>query len=121
VIEHIVRYPFWLQAWIAWMGVVNLAAVFFLRHVQARWALAGFLAAAMFMEALVALNGFNRLLGLAHIVFWTPVVVYLWRQRPHLEPGSALRVWVTVLVGTNATSLAIDYIDVIRYVLGDRG
>ncbi len=121
MMEHILRYPLWLQAWIAWMGIVNAAAIVFLRHVQARWALAAFLGAALFMETLYRLNGFNRLLGLAHVVFWTPAVVYLVRQRPRLEPGSALRVWVTILLVTNISSLVVDYTDVVRYLLGDRG
>lgn len=37
MMEHILRSPLWLQAWVAWMGLVNSAAVVFLRHVQARW------------------------------------------------------------------------------------
>lgn len=121
MMEHILRYPLWLQAWIAWMGLVNSAAVVFLRHVQARWALAAFVGAALLMQTLYTLNGFNRLLGLGHVVFWTPLVVYLARQRPRLEPGSAVRVWVTILLVTNVTSLVVDYIDVIRYLLGERG
>lgn len=121
MIEPILRYPFWLQGWIAWMGMVNLGAIVFLRHVQARWALAAFGSAAILMSILFEVNGFNRLLGLAHVVFWTPLVIYLLRQRPGLEPGSPFRVWVTVLIATNSLSLVIDYCDVIRYLLGDRG
>ncbi|MFN8544495.1 MAG: hypothetical protein U0807_09830 [Candidatus Binatia bacterium] len=120
MLEHILRYPLWLQAWIAWLGLVNLAAILFLRQVQARWALAAFGGAAIFMSVLLTLNGFNRLLGLAHVVFWTPLVIYLVRQRPRLEPGSAFSTWVTVLLATNSLSLVIDYVDVIRYVLGGR-
>lgn len=121
MMDHILGYPLWLQAWIAWMGLVNLTAIVFLRHVQARWALAAFGSAAIFMEILFRLNGFNRLLGLAHVVFWTPLVVYLVRERPRLEWGSAFSKWVTVLLATNLLSLVIDYSDVIRYVVGDRG
>lgn len=121
MLEHILRYPAWLQAWIVWLGLVNTAAVFFLRHVQARWALAAFGGAAMMMSTLLELNGFNRLLGLAHVVFWTPLVVYLVRQRPHLGPDARFRAWVTTLLATNITSLAVDYCDVARYLLGDRG
>jgi hypothetical protein len=103
------------------MGLVNSAAVIFLRHVPARWALAAFVGAALFMQTLYALNGFNRLLGLAHVVFWTPLVVYLARQRPRLEAGSSVSSWVTILLVTNVVSLVVDYIDVVRHLLGDRG
>jgi len=121
MMEHILHYPLWLQAWIAWMGLVNSAAVIFFRHVQARWALAAFVGAALLMHALYVLNGFNRLLGLGHVVFWTPLVAYLVRQRPRLEVGSPVRAWVTILLVTNLTSLVVDYTDVVRYLLGDRG
>ncbi|HWP67003.1 MAG TPA: hypothetical protein VNO26_13975 [Candidatus Limnocylindria bacterium] len=113
-------YPAWLQLWIAWMGLVNLASVGFLRHVQARWVLGAFLAAGALMNLLYATNGFNRLLGLGHVVFWTPLVVYLWRQRPELQPGP-LRAWLSAVLATNTTSLLVDYADVARYLLGDRG
>lgn len=120
MIEYILGYPLWLQVWIAWMGLVNFGAIVFLRRVQARWALAAFASAALFMEVLFRVNGFNRLLGLAHVVFWTPLVVYLLRERPRLEPGSAFTRWVTILLATNALSLVVDYCDVVRYLMGDR-
>ena len=120
MLEHILRYPLWLQAWIAWMGLVNFTAVLFLRRVEARWALAAFAGAGIFMSILVELNGFNRLLGLGHVVFWTPLVVYLARRRWHLERDGTFSRWVTVLLATNTLSLVVDYVDVIRYLLGDR-
>jgi len=118
--EQMLTFPIWVQAWIGWMMVVNLAAVLFLGRVQARWVLAAFAGAAVLMEILFAVNGFNRLLGLGHVVFWTPLVVYLARQRPRLEPGSAFRAWITVVLATNSLSLLVDYVDVIRWALGDR-
>ncbi len=120
MLEHILAYPLWLQAWLAWMSLVNGASILFLRHVEARWTLAAILAAAMLMQLLYAINGFNRLLGLAHVVFWTPLVVYLVRQWPRLKPSPALRAWVAAVIATNSLSLVIDYLDVIRYLLGDR-
>ena len=64
--------------------------------------------------------GYVRLLGLGHIVFWTPLAIYLWRQQTRKDlPG--LPVWIirAVLV-VIAISLAFDYADVVRYVLGER-
>jgi hypothetical protein len=121
MIDHMLAYPPWLQAWIAWLGLVNGASVLFLRHVQARWVLAAFAAAVILMATLYELNGFNRLVGLGHVVFWTPLVVYLALQRPKLEARSAFGAWVAIVIATNSGSLVIDYLDVVRYVLGDRG
>jgi len=113
------EYPVWLQVWIMWLGVANFGSVFFLRHIQARWTLAAFLGAATVMSGLYALNGFNRLLGLGHVVFWTPLLLYLFRQRAELAPGR-LRSWVSTVILTNGVSLIVDYADVVRYLLGDR-
>ncbi len=32
-----------------------------------------------------------------------------------------MRVWVTMVLVMNATSLVVDYADVVHYLLGDRG
>ncbi len=119
MLEHMLRYPVWLQLWIAWLGVANLSSILFLRRIQARWVLAAFLGAGTLMSILFALNGFNRLLGLAHVLFWTPLLVYLWRERAAL-PRDAFRAWITMVIATNLTSLVVDYTDVVRYLLGDR-
>lgn len=119
MLEHMLNYPGWLQVWIAWLGVANLSSVLFLRGVQARWVLVAFLGAGTLMSILFAVNGFNRLLGLAHIVFWTPLLIYLWRERTSLPPDG-FRAWITMVIATNATSLVVDYTDVVRYLLGDR-
>lgn len=119
MLDHMLRYPVWLQVWIAWLGIVNLSSVLFLRRAQARWVLAAFLGAGTVMSILFALNGFNRLLGLGHVLFWTPLLIFLWRERQSL-PHDAYRMWITTLIATNLTSLVIDYTDVLRYLLGNR-
>ncbi|NOD62518.1 MULTISPECIES: hypothetical protein [unclassified Ruegeria] len=64
--------------------------------------------------------GYVRLMGLGHVVFWTPVAWYLWRQQAREDmpviPGWIIR---AVLL-TIAISLVFDYVDVIRYLMGDR-
>lgn len=119
MMERMLDYPFGLQLWIAWMGIVNLASVLFLRRVQARWVLGAFLGAGALMNVLYAVNGCNRLLGLGHVVFWTPLVLYLWRQHPRQQPG-VFHSWLSVVLATNVASLVVDYADVLRYVLGER-
>lgn len=119
-VAHLLRQPLWVQVWVAWMGAVNLASVVFLSRTEARWALGAFVGALFFMQTLFALNGFNRLLGLAHVIFWTPLVVCLAPRVHKIESSTRYGVWIRALLATNATSLVIDYIDVVRYLLGDR-
>ena len=64
--------------------------------------------------------GYVKLLGLPHIVIWTPIVIYLltvWR-RPDvaLWPKRIILVVTTIIL----ISLAFDYVDVAKYFLGDR-
>jgi hypothetical protein len=64
--------------------------------------------------------GYVKLLGLPHIVFWTPLVVLLIKKARQ----SNVPVWPSrILLAVAATmliSLVFDYVDVVRYLLGDR-
>ena len=42
------------------------------------------------------------------------------RRRFHWLSASVARAWLLALVATNATSLVIDYADVLRWLLGER-
>lgn len=115
---HILAQPGWLVAWVLWMMAVNLASVAWVAtRVEARWVLLGFALAAGIMQVLFWAAGYVRLLGLAHVLAWTPLVVYLARRWPRLEPG-AYRAWVGLVLATDVASLLIDYTDVLRYLLG---
>ena len=118
---HILQQPLWIPLWVGWMVVVNTACLAFLRYSVGRWVLVAWVGNMLTMQTLFALNGYNRLLGLSHVLGWTPLLIYLLRQRTRLAPGSAVNRWVAVLATTIALSLALDYLDVGRYLLGDRG
>ncbi len=119
--EAILAQALWLQAWVGWMVLVNvLGAVIFIRRPEAKWVLLAMLGAATMMNWLYAQYGYQRILGLAHVVFWTPLLVYLWSRRKKWSMSENAGKWLAVLFATNLTSLIIDYIDVARYLLGER-
>jgi len=118
--EEIMSQPLWLQAWIGWMGLVNVTAIIFLRRVEARWVAAAMIVAFPLMTWLHAQYGYQRILGLAHVVAWTPLLVYLWSRRAQWDIASLSGKWIAVLFATNLTSLVIDYVDVARYLTGER-
>jgi hypothetical protein len=101
--------------------VVNTPALFFLRDGAARWVLVAWIGNAIFMTTLAEINGFNRLLGLSHVVFWTPLIDYLYRRRAIIKVDNSMRQWLAALFASNLLSLVIGYVDVFRYLLGDRG
>ncbi len=117
---HLLAQPLWVVVWVSWLGTMNAASIFFLRHREARWVLAAFASAAIFVHVLFAVNGFNRLLGLAHLVFWTPLLVYLWNALGRIAATSGYGVWLRLLFASNAISLLFDFTDVVRYLLGER-
>jgi len=116
----LLQQPLWLQMWVGWMMVVNSAAIVFLSHREARIALGVWIGNAISMTVLAEMVGFTRLLGLCHVVWWTPLVIYLWMQRDRFDAKGAFTRWIYILIATNVASLVVDYIDVIRFILGER-
>ena len=110
--------PLWLQAWVYWMMLLNTAAIFFLKHKQAKVVLVLWVGNLITMTVLYELVGYVRLLGLSHVIWWTPLVIYLFSQRRSF-PAGLVATWLWIVLITNSASLILDYIDVARYFMGD--
>jgi hypothetical protein len=113
--EQLLSQPPPLIYWLGWMVFVNLVLplAFVWRHWEARVVIATFLANGAFMSFLYEQMGYGRHLGLAHIVFWTPLLFWLaWRIEAIRARGAAFTAYVLVLIATDAVSLGLDYADV---------
>ncbi len=115
--------PDHLQIWFAWLvGVMFLAPLALIAFRQSRRI--GLVALAVALLTAVAMNwaynmwGYVRLLGLVHVVLWTPLLIWIWPRLAGLTGAARIIAWVFVL--TLGVSLVIDYIDVIRWLLGER-
>lgn len=64
--------------------------------------------------------GYVKLLGLAHIVAWTPLAIYLWFKMRSPDVPRTPRVIMGVVFATITVSLVFDYVDAVRYIAGDR-
>ena len=126
--EAIATEPMWLQAWVAVLIAVNLAAlVFVVRRTEGHFGIRreavaiviAFFAAAAFMGWLYDQVGYVRLLGLAHILFWGPVWAWLLSKRREIGTESLYGKYVHTYLGVAGLSLVIDGIDVVRYLAGD--
>ena len=115
LIQELSNQPAPLSYWLNWMGLMNLLVpVFFLRRFEARIIIAAFLLNAAFMALLYEQMGYGKHLGLAHVVFWTPLVLWLASRFDTIRAGGGFFPgYVIVLIATNTISLVIDYIDVI--------
>ena len=111
--------PWWI--WVGLLGLANMGApLFFLGSLEARVILAAILAGALVQLAIVSRLGFVRLLGLGHIVAWVPMLLWLVPRLATLDPATPFGGWLFAVVALDLASLAIDFVDVGRYLAGER-
>ena len=118
MIKDILQQTFLLQLWIFFMVVVNLCAVFFLQHYGARWVFFLNLGSLALMSYLYKRFSYSSILGLPHVLFWTPLVLIIWQQIKMIEIGTVYGLWLRVLFITNCISLLFDYFDVTKFCIG---
>ena len=115
--------PLWVQIWVTWLGLINTLSVAFLfsrSRTEIRWTLLAWIVAFTTLMAIFALQGqeMSRLMGLGHIIAWTPLVIYLWRRRGEIYLTYSSGVYLHLLFLTNLISLMFDYVDFVRFFLG---
>ena len=117
--------PHWVQLFMNWIGLVLfLSTLVFLIFKGTRglglFMLVSTVAGVMFMMWMHSQMGMVRLLGIVHVVIWTPLVVYFWKR---LQAGGMNRV-VTIamwtVMATMVVALVFDYYDVLRWIFGNR-
>lgn len=115
--------PLWVQYWVNFMGLAFAPAIpLAFKRVEARWALLVMALSIPAMAFLHSMVGYVRLLGIVHVVIWTPFVIYLWRRRDRWRIRETLSgKWIALLFATMIVSLVFDYADVARWLLGERG
>ena len=122
--EAIALQPAWLNIWLNWLmfgGFIAPLALLIWRPTRLAGVvtlIAGVLSA-FGVSYLFDKLGYIKLLGLPHILFWTPAAFLLWQTSKQELPKYARPVLWLVL-GTIIVSLVFDYTDVIRYILGER-
>lgn len=110
--------PAWLQIWVYWMMLINTAAFLFLGTREGKAVAIAWVGNIITMSLLYEMVGYVRLLGLSHVLWWTPLVLWLFLRRSQF-PAGRVSTWLWILLLTNSASLVIDYIDVARYYMGD--
>jgi hypothetical protein len=109
--------PAWVNAWRGWMFFVfGCAAVFVIWKREARW-LALTMVVSLFAYDVVAMfHGVGRFPGIAFVVLWSPLALYLALRRPTLPRARPVdRVyawWMATALVTLAVSLAFDVYNV---------
>jgi len=117
--------PVWVQYWINFIVAVPIVSVVvFLFSKATRFdALVTFLLTALAFGSTVLLYsqfGMVRLLGLGHIIFWTPLAIYLLKRLRTNPPPRFFAAVMVILLATLVAALVFDYYDVLRWLLGER-
>ena len=114
--------PAWVPIWVNVMGAILLLAIpFSFVRVEARWVLLGVLAGGAMTLILYSQFGYQRILGLGHMLFWTPVLIYLFQRRTRLRFGETWSgKWLALAALTSAIAWVFDYSDFFRWVIADQ-
>lgn len=114
--------PMWVQLWIAFILVpVNVAGLFFLDTPQGQ--IAAVLSICGMLPNVPIIwfqRGFSRVMAFPHLPIWTPLVIWLAWVFATNPPEGTIRTYFIVLLIVDTISLAFDYLDVFKYVKGDR-
>jgi hypothetical protein len=123
--EALAQQPQWVQLWTNFMGIVILVVfvVLLFSRTTRRDALIIFLvnlSVYFTMMWMYGELGYVRLLGLPHVILWTPLCLYLLRRlsNPYIRAPFRQAIWLLLLV--MVISLGFDYADVVRYLLGEQ-
>jgi hypothetical protein len=116
--------PSWLQIWIPilFLGAFISPLVLLIwpkTRMIGAISFAASLIAAVLLDYMYKQLGYVKLLGLPHIIAWTPLIIFLILQlRRNDFPVWPTRIlkFIVVIIGI---SLVFDYVDVIRYFLGN--
>ncbi|MDX1587351.1 MAG: hypothetical protein R3296_00300 [Oleiphilaceae bacterium] len=124
--QAILSQPTWLLAWVGVLVLTHLLALAFVPYrahggwrirVEALAIFASFLVAAAIMEWLFAQFGYVRLLGLAHLLGWGPVYLWILLRRQQFDVTTLFGKYIRAYLLIAGLSLVVDTIDVIRYAL----
>lgn len=123
--EIIATQPMWLQLWlnVLMIGGLGIPVVLLIWKESRIAGVAGIIAAVLSglgVYWLFEQMGYVKLLGLPHVILWTPLAVYLIVRLRNAALRTAPRILMIVMLAVILISLAFDYTDCIRWLLGER-
>jgi len=120
--DMILRSPEWVLIWVQVMvGVLAVGLLFTLFRHEARAILLGVVLGMAMTVVIYGQFGFTRILGVGHILFWTPTLFYMFSLQ---GTASVIKTWfgrwMWLAIAVMVISLAFDYADLLRYMFGAR-
>ena len=107
--------------WVGLLAMVNMVGgLVYIRTPEGQMALAGLMLGFLIMWGIYTQKGFVRLLGLGHLIAWTPLMIWYAKVVAQGNIEETFRYWLMAVLVMNGISMVIDFIDVVRYSLGDK-
>ena len=115
----------WMIVWLYWMSfaiIVTPTVLIFSKatRLDAVIVFLTNLAMVVGMAWIYEQMGYVRMMGIVHVILWTPLFIYLFLRAKKGEMPLLCRLAIWMFVATLAVSLVFDYTDVARYLLGER-
>ena len=110
--SELLQQPAWISVWVFLLMLVNVASLWFWNEPLAKVVFVTFMLSAMLMMGLYSKFGFEKILGLGHIL-WVPLLVYMLMTLP--AANGDFKSYLIILSLSMAVSLVFDSIDVWKY------
>ncbi len=109
---ELIQQPVWIPVWVLILMIVNVASFRFWNEPLAKVIFVTFMLSAMLMMGLYSRFGFEKILGMGHIL-WIPLLVYVLMEIPTARDTfkGYLIIWSIFIV----ISLVFDIVDVWKY------
>ena len=112
---ELMQQPVWIPIWLLFLMIANVSSLMFWSEPIAKVIFFTFMLSALLMMALYSKYGFEKILGMGHIL-WIPLLVYVLIEIPATQ--GAFKSYLIILLISITISLVFDIIDVWRYFTG---
>ena len=115
----------WVKFWLFGLNGLFIAAIAFWPEPMTKYILVGYAASGPLLFAIMAMQrGLTRLLGVAHLIPWVPLSVYLafiiWNNLGATTTNLQQLSFVVTILAVILVCLLLDIYDVMRWLQGDR-
>ena len=110
---ELIQQPPWILIWVFYLMVINMASLAFWHEPLAKLIIVTFIISAILMMGLYSRFGFEKILGLGHIL-WVLLLIYILMKLQ--APESLFDIYLIILSVSITISLAFDITDAWRYI-----
>lgn len=119
--QGIANSPTWVQYWLVIMiSSFVFGLLFVWQYVEARWVVGGLIVGLVFskfiLENMMGLLPLSGLVALVHLIFWTPGLYLLLKNRPFAKEKSLYAFWSGWMVLVIIFSFLFDVRDAVIYL-----